>query len=111
MRPLMGRGRGSSILAGRTVIPGLIDSHIYATVAGLSWNAELHWEMTRTLADGTETNRRGGEDKAARDLDCRRRRLGADAIRRAALSDARGFGCIALRTIRCTFNICAKARC
>lgn len=39
-------------LAGRTVIPGLIDSHIHATVAGLSWNAELHWEQHRTLADG-----------------------------------------------------------
>lgn len=39
-------------LAGRTVIPGLIDSHIHATVAGLSWDAELHWELNRTLADG-----------------------------------------------------------
>jgi len=26
-------------LAGHTVIPGLIDSHIHATVAGLSWDA------------------------------------------------------------------------
>jgi predicted amidohydrolase YtcJ len=39
-------------LGGRTVIPGLIDSHIHATVAGLSWDAELHWELNRTLADG-----------------------------------------------------------
>ena len=39
-------------LNGRTVIPGLIDSHIHATVAGLSWDAELHWELNRTLADG-----------------------------------------------------------
>jgi len=39
-------------LAGRTVIPGLIDSHIHATAAGLSWDAELHWEQNRTLADG-----------------------------------------------------------
>jgi predicted amidohydrolase YtcJ len=39
-------------LAGRTVIPGLIDSHIHATVAGLSWDAELHWEFARSLADG-----------------------------------------------------------
>jgi predicted amidohydrolase YtcJ len=34
-------------LGGRTVIPGLIDSHIHATVAGLSWDAELHWELNR----------------------------------------------------------------
>ena len=39
-------------LGGRTVIPGLIDSHIHATAAGLSWDEELHWELNRTLADG-----------------------------------------------------------
>jgi len=39
-------------LGGRTVIPGLIDSHIHATAAGLSWDAEIHWERNRTLTDG-----------------------------------------------------------
>jgi predicted amidohydrolase YtcJ len=39
-------------LSGRTVIPGLIDSHIHATVAGINWDNELHWEFTRSLADG-----------------------------------------------------------
>jgi len=39
-------------LAGHTVIPGLIDSHIHATEAGLSWDAELHWEQLRSLDDG-----------------------------------------------------------
>jgi predicted amidohydrolase YtcJ len=39
-------------LSGRTVIPGLIDSHIHATVAGINWDEELHWEFTRSLADG-----------------------------------------------------------
>src|SRR4026207_993179 len=52
MRPLIGPGTRVIDLAGRTVIPGLIDSHIHATVAGLRWNGEVHWEMTRTLADG-----------------------------------------------------------
>ncbi len=52
MRPLIGPGTRVIDLAGRTVIPGLIDSHIYATVAGLSWNGEVHWEMTQTLAEG-----------------------------------------------------------
>jgi predicted amidohydrolase YtcJ len=41
-------------LGGRTVIPGLIDSHIHATAAGIRWDAELHWEFTRSLADGLE---------------------------------------------------------
>ena len=52
MRPLIGPGTRVIELAGRTVIPGLIDSHIHATVAGVSWDAELHWEFTRSLADG-----------------------------------------------------------
>ncbi len=39
-------------LSGRTVIPGLIDSHIHATVAGLSWDSELHWQLTQSLAEG-----------------------------------------------------------
>jgi predicted amidohydrolase YtcJ len=52
IRPLIGPGTRVIDLAGRTVIPGLIDSHIHAAVAGLTWNTVLHWEMTRTLADG-----------------------------------------------------------
>ena len=39
-------------LGGRTVIPGLIDSHIHATVAGLTWDGEIHWEQVHSLADG-----------------------------------------------------------
>src|SRR5512145_3279982 len=49
MRPLIGPATRVIDLAGRTVIPGLADSHIYASVAGLSWDADLHWESTRTL--------------------------------------------------------------
>jgi predicted amidohydrolase YtcJ len=52
MRVLIGRGTHVIDLGGRTVIPGLIDSHIYATDAALSWDAELHWERARSLADG-----------------------------------------------------------
>ena len=52
MRPLTGPSTRVVDLAGRTVIPGLIDSHIHATVAGLSWDDEIHWERTRSLADG-----------------------------------------------------------
>jgi len=52
MRVLTGRRTKVIELRGRTVIPGLIDSHIHATVAGLSWDAELHWQQSRSLADG-----------------------------------------------------------
>ncbi|HEX6769479.1 MAG TPA: amidohydrolase, partial [Candidatus Binatia bacterium] len=52
-------------LAGRTVIPGLIDSHIHATVAGLSWDTELHWEQNRTLADGLRQIATAAKNKKA----------------------------------------------
>src|SRR5262245_50907316 len=37
-------------LGGRTVIPGLIDSHIHAIRAGLTWRTEVHWIGVRSLA-------------------------------------------------------------
>lgn len=36
-------------LAGRAVIPGLIDSHIHAIRAGLTWLTEVHWIGVRSL--------------------------------------------------------------
>jgi predicted amidohydrolase YtcJ len=50
-------------LGGRTVIPGLIDSHMHATVAGLSWNSELHWESARSLAEGLKQIEATAKDK------------------------------------------------
>jgi predicted amidohydrolase YtcJ len=52
MRKWRGPQTQETNLGGRTVIPGLIDSHIHATVAGLSWDLELHWENLRSLAQG-----------------------------------------------------------
>jgi predicted amidohydrolase YtcJ len=52
IRVLVGRGTRVIDLGGRTVIPGLIDSHIHATEAGLNWDGELHWERARSLAIG-----------------------------------------------------------
>jgi predicted amidohydrolase YtcJ len=41
-------------LGGRTVIPGLIDSHIHAIRAGLTWQTEVHWIGIRTLAEAID---------------------------------------------------------
>jgi predicted amidohydrolase YtcJ len=38
-------------LGGRTVIPGLIDSHMHAIRAGLSFATEVNWIGARTLAE------------------------------------------------------------
>ena len=38
-------------LAGHTVIPGLIDSHIHAIRAGLTYTTELHWTGVRSLTE------------------------------------------------------------
>ncbi len=47
------RGEGSQVvdLKGRTVIPGLIDSHIHVIRGGLNYNMELRWEGVPSLAD------------------------------------------------------------
>ena len=49
-------GPGARIidLGGRSVIPGLIDSHIHAIRAGLSWHTEVHWIGARTLAEALD---------------------------------------------------------
>jgi len=38
-------------LGGRTVIPGLNDSHLHIIRGGLSYNLELRWDGVRSLAD------------------------------------------------------------
>jgi len=44
-------------LGGRRVLPGLIDSHIHAVRAGVSWSASLHWEEVRSVQEALETIR------------------------------------------------------
>jgi predicted amidohydrolase YtcJ len=41
-------------LGSRTVIPGLIDSHIHAIRAGLTWQTEVHWIGVRTLPEALD---------------------------------------------------------
>jgi len=49
-------------LHGRTVIPGLIDSHMHAIRQGLTWDDELHWQTVTSVAQALKMLR----DKAAR---------------------------------------------
>ncbi|MEL6183716.1 MAG: amidohydrolase [Myxococcota bacterium] len=41
-------------LSGRTVIPGLSDSHTHVIRGGLTFNAELRWEGVRSLGEALE---------------------------------------------------------
>src|SRR5712692_542923 len=41
-------------VGGRTVIPGLIDSHVHAIRAGLTYDAELHWDRLPSLKAGLD---------------------------------------------------------
>src|SRR3982751_3285895 len=51
IRALAGPSTHVIDLGGRTAIPGLIDSHIHAIRAGLSYTTEVHWFGVRTLKE------------------------------------------------------------
>jgi predicted amidohydrolase YtcJ len=51
IRALAGPDTRTVDLGGRTVIPGLIDSHIHAIRAGLTYGTEVHWIGARTLQE------------------------------------------------------------
>jgi adenine deaminase len=43
IQPYVGASTRVVELHGRTIIPGLIDSHIHAIRQGLTWDDEVHW--------------------------------------------------------------------
>ena len=51
-------------LEGRTVIPGLIDSHIHAIRAGLSYSTEVHWTGAATIPEALQRLRNATEGLA-----------------------------------------------
>jgi predicted amidohydrolase YtcJ len=52
VQPFIGPRTQVVDLHGRTVTPGLIDSHIHALRQGLTWDYELHWQTVTSLAQG-----------------------------------------------------------
>lgn len=58
VRAAVGSAAVTVDLDGRTVLPGLTDSHVHAVRGGVSWDVSLHWEDLRSLADGLEQIRR-----------------------------------------------------
>jgi predicted amidohydrolase YtcJ len=54
IKRLAGANTKAVDVAGRTVIPGLIDSHIHALRAGLTYSVELSWIGVPSLAKGLD---------------------------------------------------------
>jgi predicted amidohydrolase YtcJ len=58
-------GQGRIIdLGGRTVIPGLIDSHMHAIRAALSFSTEVNWIGTRSMPEALDRIRQASHDMA-----------------------------------------------
>ncbi len=51
VKPLIARTTRVIDLHGRTVVPGLIDSHMHAIRAALSFSTEVNWIGTKSIAD------------------------------------------------------------
>ena len=78
---------------GRTVIPGLNDSHIHVIRGGLNYDMELRWDGVPSLADALSMLRRAGRPHAGAAMGARGRRLDRVPVRGAAHADPRRDQC------------------
>jgi predicted amidohydrolase YtcJ len=65
VRRLAGPSTRTIDLQGRTVIPGLIDSHMHAIRAALSFSTEVHWIGARSIAEALQRLREGAARRPA----------------------------------------------
>src|SRR5688572_30337680 len=65
MRRLAGPATRTIDLQGRAVIPGLIDSHMHAIRAALSFSTEVHWIGARSIAEALQRLRDGAARRPA----------------------------------------------
>jgi predicted amidohydrolase YtcJ len=65
IRALAGPATRVIDLGGRTVIPGLIDSHMHAIRAALSFSTEVNWIGARSLAEALDRIREAARAKSA----------------------------------------------
>ena len=75
-------------LQGRTVIPGLIDSHLHAIRAALSFATEVNWIGAPSLTEALRRISQAAEDEAAGCMADRRGRMERAAVRREAPAHA-----------------------
>ena len=75
-------------LGGRTVIPGLNDSHLHLIRGGLNYNMELRWDGVPSLGRRPADAEGAGPAHAAAAVGARGRRLDRVPVRRAAHADA-----------------------
>ena len=87
MEGLIGPATRRVDAGGRTIIPGLIDSHIHAVRAGLTYATEVNWIGAKTIGEAMDRLRQAAKARPAI-LDHRGRRLERIAICRETAADA-----------------------
>jgi predicted amidohydrolase YtcJ len=65
MEGLIGPATRRVDAGGRTIIPGLIDSHIHAVRAGLTYATEVNWIGAKTIAEAMERLRQAAKARPA----------------------------------------------
>ncbi len=110
LRKMAGRQARIIDLGGRTVIPGLIDSHMHAIRAALSFSTEVNWIGARSLSRSAGSNSPGlAHDATGRMVD-RGRRAGTSSNSRRIGGPRRRSLPPPRRTIQCTFSWATAGR-